>query len=184
MSTAAAAASPAPTHNQLGDDAVIAVNLGKIRDAKIKVDAAGNNLRTVEKNAEGKGINLKAAKRALAIVKSGEADEWLEETSATTRYLKILRHGVTDNQLDLAFESTLAPIEEKAALDGRAMGLDTSSDAIEEKNPHALNTRAGQAWLTAFRQGRRERDIILSMKDDIGEDDEANGSADEGDEED
>ncbi len=169
MTTAAAKASPPATHNQPGDDAVIAVNLGKIRDAKTKVDAAGNHLRTIEKNAEGKGINLKAAKRALAIVKSGEADDWLQETSAVTRYLKILRHGVTDNQMDLEFESTLAPIEEKAALDGRAMGLDTSPDAIEEVNPHALNTRAGQAWLAAFRQGRQERDIILSMKDDVGE---------------
>jgi hypothetical protein len=157
------------------DDAVVAVNLGKIRDAKTKVDAAGNNLRGVMKHAEGKGVNLKAAARALSIVKSGDADSWLEETSAVTRYLKILRHGVNDNQLDLSFESTLAPIEEKAALDGRACGLDTSETAVESQNPHALNTRAGQAWLTAFRQGRSERDIILSMKDDVdtGDDDAA-----------
>jgi hypothetical protein len=175
----AAAASPAPTHNQLGDDAVIAVNLGKIRDSKIKVDAAGNNHRSVLKHAEAKGINLKAAARALSIVKNGDADEWLKETGDITRYLKILRHGVTDNQLNMEFESTLAPIEEKAALDGRAAGLDTSPDAIEEINPHALNTRAGQAWLHAFRQGRTERDIILSMKDDVGGSDDGADTSEE-----
>ena len=164
MSTAAAFKQP-PATNGPDDDAVIAVNLGKIRDAKSKVDAAGNNLRGIQKHAEGKGVHLKAAARALSIVKSGEADAWLEETSAITRYLKILRHGVTDNQLNLALESTLAPIEEKAALDGRAVGLDTRETATESENPHSLNTKAGQAWLAAFRQGRSERDIILSMKD-------------------
>ena len=176
MRAAAEQQQPAPSTNLPGDDAVIAVNLGKIRDAKTKVDAAGNHLRTIQKHAEGKGVNLKAAARALAIVKSGDAEDWLAETSAVTRYLKILRHGVNDNQLDLEFESTLAPIEEKAQLDGRASGLDTSETATEEMNPHALNTRAGQAWLTAFRQGRTERDIILSMKEaeaeDAAEDDE------------
>ncbi|WP_315792320.1 MULTISPECIES: hypothetical protein [unclassified Bradyrhizobium] len=181
--SAAPAAAPAPGHNtQIGDDAVIAVNLGKIRDAKVKVDAAGNNFRSVTKHAEGKGVNLKAATRALAIVKSGDVDAWLKETGDITRYLKILRHGVNDNQIHMEFESTLAPIEEKAALDGRAIGLDTAEDAIEEKNPHALNTRAGQAWLHAFRQGRSERDLILSMRDDVGGDDEAGTDNEDGEE--
>lgn len=182
MSTAAAKQQTGS--NTPDDDAVIAVNLGKIRDAKGKVDAAGNNLRSVQKHAEGKGVNLKAAAIALKIVKSGEADEWLQETSAVTRYLKILRHGVQDSQLDMSFESPLAPIEEKAGLDGRAMGLDTSPDAIEEKNPHALNTRAGQAWLKGFRQGRTERDIILSMKDDATDNDNAGSNEAEEDDED
>jgi hypothetical protein len=173
---AAQAAPPAPTN---GEDAVIAVNLGKIRDAKGNVDSAGNNLRSIMKHAEGKGVHLKAAARALSIVKAGDADAWLEETSAITRYLKILRHGINDNQLDLEFESTLAPIEEKAGLDGRSAGLDTRSTAVEEMNPHALSTRAGQAWLTAFRQGRSERDIILSMKDDVVDEDEDAAEDDE-----
>jgi hypothetical protein len=172
LNTAAAHAPPPATHNGPGDDAVIAVNLGKIRDAKMRFDDAGNGYRSVLKHAEGKGVHLTAARKALKIVKSGDADSWLEETSAVTRYLKILRHGVTDNQMNLEFESTLAPIEEKAALDGRALGLDTAPDAIEEKNPHAINTRAGQAWLHAFRQGRSERDIVLSMKDDVDHSDD------------
>lgn len=174
MSPAAAAQSQPAGNvtNGPDDDAVVAVNLGKIRDAKMRVDAAGNELRSVTKHAEGKGVHLKAAARALKIVKAGDADSWLEETSAITRYLKILRHGVTENQLSLELESTLAPIEEKAGLDGRACGLDTADTATEGSIPHDLSTRAGQSWLAAFRQGRTERDIILSMRDDVDTDDE------------
>jgi ribosome modulation factor len=164
----AAAASAKP--NVPDDDAVIAVNLSKIKTAQETMTSANGALRNIMKHAEGKGVHLAAAKKALSIVRAGDADGWLEETSAITRYLKIMRHGVKDNQLDLQFESTLAPIEEKAALDGRAAGLDGHA---EEIIPHALNTRAGQAWLAAFRQGKSERDIILSMKDDVESDDVA-----------
>jgi hypothetical protein len=178
LSTAAAIQkSVPPTHNQSpGDDAVIAVNLNKIRDAKTRVDAAGNDYRSILGHAEGKGVNLKAANKALALVKSGNVDDWLAETSAVTRYLKILRHGVTDSQLDLDLESNLAPLEEKAALDGRAAGFDTAPTSTEGDNPHALSTVAGQAWLAAFRQARVERDIVLSMKAD---DDAADAGAED-----
>jgi hypothetical protein len=173
----ATAPKPAAT-NGPDDDAVIAVNLSKIKVAQETAASNHAALRAVLGHAEAKGVHLKAAKRALSIVKSGEADAWLEETSAVTRYLRILRHGINDNQLDLQFESTLAPIEEKAGLDGRALGLDVAPDATEERNPHALNTRAGQAWLAAFRQGRTERDMVLAMKDDVAADDDA-GADDE-----
>lgn len=179
MSPAAAQKAQQPaTSNGPDDDAVIAVNLSKIRAAQDAQASNMGSLRNILKHAEGKGVHLKAAKRAIAIVKAGDADSWLEETSAITRYLRIMRHGINDNQLDLQFESTLAPIEEKAQLDGRAAGLDGQS---EEINPHALNTRAGQAWLAAFRQGKSERDLVLSMKDDVATDDD-DAAEDDGDE--
>jgi hypothetical protein len=163
--------------NTPDDEAVIAVNLSKIRTAQDNAASHHGTLRRVLKHAEGKGVHLKAAKRALAIVKSGDADAWLEETRETTRYLRILRHGITESQLKLDFGTTLEPMGEKAANDGRLAGLDVDEKATEETNPHDLNTASGQAWLAAFRQGRAERDIILSMQD--AEDDESEDDEDQ-----
>lgn len=164
--------------NQPDDDAVIAVNLSKIRVAQENAASHHGTLRNVLKHAEGKGVHLKAAKRALAIVKAGDSDAWLEETRETTRYLKILRHGIQEAQISMfEYEPSLAPLDEKAALDGRACGLDGGE---ESSNPHALNTGAGQAWLAAYRQGLFERELVLSMKDD--DEDEEDAGNDEGDE--
>jgi hypothetical protein len=169
--TPATAAKSIPNEPAIDTDAIIAVNLSRMKVAQERYASENGSLRSTFAKAEQQGVHLKAAKRALQIVKAGDVDAWLTETSKVTTYLKILRHGVTENQLSLDLESTLAPIEEKAGLDGRSMGLDTAEDATEHRNPHDLSTRAGQAWLSAFRQGRTERDIILSMKDDEPEDD-------------
>lgn len=156
--------------NQPDDDAVIAVNLSKIRVAQENAASHHGTLRNVLKHAEGKGVHLKAAKRALAIVKAGDSDAWLEETRETTRYLKILRHGIQEAQISMfEYEPSLAPLDEKAALDGRAAGLagQSSSDC-----PHDPATGAAQAWLKAYGQGLSERTLILSMgtDDEEGED--------------
>ena len=151
------------TQNAPSDESVIAVNLSKIRKAQDEAASHHGTLRSVLKHAEGKGVHLKAAKRALSIVKNGDPEAWLEETQEITRYLRIMRHGITSNQLDLDFGTTLEPLDEKAELDGRAAGLDVDDLVTEASNPHDLHTKAGQAWLNAFRQGRAERDIILSM---------------------
>lgn len=165
---AQAAKQEAPIPNVPDDDAVIAVNLSKIRVAQDAASSGHGSLRSVLAHAEGKGVHLKAAKKALSIVRAGDAAAWLEETQLTTRYLRILRHGITENQLKLDFGTTLEPMDERASMDGRAAGLDMVAE--ESTNPHDLNTAMGQAWITAFRQGRSERDIILSMKDDEAED--------------
>ena len=177
MTTATAEKSPPATHNQgPAEDSVIAVNLHKIRFAKDSVKVATEYFKEVQDHASGKGLHIKAAKKALSIIESGDVDAWLAETSKITTYLRILRHGVRDGQLSLDFESTLAPIDEKAELDGRNVGLDISPSATESENPHDLSTAAGQVWIRGFRNGRTERDIILSMKDDaaeeVAEDDE------------
>lgn len=163
--------------NTPDDEAVIAVNLSKIRTAQEAAASHHGTLRSILKHAEGKGVHLKAAKRALSIVKNGDPEAWLEETQEITRYLRIMRHGITSNKLQLDFGTTLEPVDEKAALDGRMAGLDVDESVHEGSNPHSLETKAGQAWLKAFREGRAERDIILSMAevepdDEAGDDDE------------
>lgn len=156
--------------NQPDDDAVVAVNLSKIRQAQEAAASGHASLRSTLGHCEAKGINLKAAKRALKIVKDGGADEWLEEAQAITKYLRILRHGISKTQLELfeTAESHLEPIDEKASLDGRADGLDGKTEA---DNPHLVETTAGQAWLRAFRDASAERELILSMAGD-GEDEQ------------
>ena len=146
-----------PATNGPDDDAIVAVNLTRMRDAQERYASENGSLRSTFAKAEQQGVHLKAAKRALAIVKAGDVDAWLTETSKVTSYLKIMRHGITENQLTLDLESTLAPIEEKAGLDGRAAGLDTAEDATEHSNPHDLSTKAGQSWLAAFRSCRKGR---------------------------
>lgn len=173
MSTATATAekpstSP-PTTNGPDQAAIDAVNLSRMKVAQERYASENGSLRSTFAKAEQQGVHLKAAKRALAIVKAGNVDDWLEEQGKVTTYLKILRHGVTDSQLKLDLESTLAPIEEKASLDGRSAGL---GGEPESSNPHHGNTKAGMAWLAAFRQGLSERELVLSMKDDVGGDDE------------
>lgn len=163
--------------NTPDNEAVIAVNLSKIRTAQETAASHHGALRNVMKHAEGKGVHLKAAKRALSIIKAGDPDTWLEETAEITRYLRIMRHGVTSNQLNLDFGTTLEPLDDKAKLDGRAAGLDMA--ATEHDNPHGLDTKPGQAWLDAFRQGRSERDIILSMAESEPEPDDETDADDE-----
>lgn len=165
MSTAAAI-KPDPIKNTPAEDDVLAVNLHKIRNAHGAVANAKQFAKEIEGHASGKGLHVKAARRALSIIKSGDPESWLQETSKITTYLRILRHGVRDGQLSLDLESNLAPIDEKAELDGRAHGLDVSPGTVESDNPHDLSTAAGQAWLRGFRGGRTERDLILSMRND------------------
>jgi hypothetical protein len=121
-------------------------------------------------------VHLSAAKDAIAVVKSGKVDEAIAYTKAFYSYLRILRHGVVDDQLSLDLAPSAAPVEERAEHDGRWAGM--SGDEVRESdNPHALSTKAGQAWLAAFRQGRVDRDLILSMQGDA--DDEIAAEDDE-----
>lgn len=155
--------------NQPDEESVIAVNLFKIRDAIGEKKEQAEDYKATLEHAASKGVNLKAAKKALAIIAAGDASSWLIETQEITRYLRILRHGIQESQLSLSFESHLAPLDEKAALDGRAAGLagQSSSDC-----PHDPSTEAAQAWLKAYGEGLSERTLILSMgtDDEEGED--------------
>lgn len=167
------------THNQNVDaDAMVAVTLSKMRAAQEKHASTNGELRNIFAQADKRGIHLAAAKRALKIIKSDSREELVEEVKQTLYYLRILGQPVLKAQLDL-FESDsgLAPLDEKAAGDGRRAGLMGDPEA----NPHDLNTEAGRAWLNAYRQGRAEREIVMAMGDD---DDEPEGNqAEEGEDE-
>lgn len=152
------------------DDAIAVVNLGRIVEADRELNAAKEDHKETVELAVSNGINLNAAKKAFKIITAGEATAWLQETRDITRYLRILRHGIQESQLALEFETTLAPIDEKAGADGRMHGLMGNP---ERYNPHDLSTVAGQAWLAAHRQGYAERVLILSMKDEAPETDES-----------
>lgn len=150
----------------ISDDAVDTVNLSRIRAAQDAFASVNGSMRSTYAKAEQQGLHLAAAKRALRVVKSGKRDELIEEIQKTLFYLKLLRQGAQESQISMfEFEPSLVPIDEKAGLDGRAWGLDGGD---ENASPHDLSTAAGQAWLAACRQGRVERDLILSMKDDNG----------------
>jgi hypothetical protein len=178
---AARAADPPKTHNQQSDnEAIIALHLGKIAKAQAAFATETGALRGAFAQAASHGLNLKAAKNALKIIKSGKVDEYLEEITATILYLKVRGHGVTDSQLSLDLGSSLAPIEEKAALEGRAAGWD--EDKGESDNPHAINTKAGQAWLKSFRDGRAQLRTLEQIKPlDPANDDDAAADDEEGD---
>ena len=145
---------------QIEDDAVVAVDLSRLRDAQDEFNSSSGSFRNVCKQVQDR-LHMKAAKRALQIVRAGDVDAWLEENQEITRYLRILRHGVTTAQLEL-FQSVshLAPIYEVAGLDGLSAGRLGQS---ETENPHDLGTAAGQAWLASFRQGSAERETVLAM---------------------
>lgn len=167
-------------HNQtIPPEAIVAVQLSQIRRAQEEASSAQGTARAALSKAEGKGINLPAAKRALKILKSGKAEEFTAEMQELLRYLNILGFGIKKSQLDL-FETatTLAPIDEKAFEDGlRAGRLGEAAD-----NPHDLSTPAGQQWLSGHHKGSDERRLVLAMQaeeesetevvdpDDVGDD--------------
>lgn len=151
---------PGQNEPQIEDDAIIAVDLSRLRASQDDFNSVTGELRNVCKQV-GARLHMKAAKRALQIVRAGDVDAWIEENQAVTRYLRILRHGVTQAQLDLfQVESHLAPIDEVAGLDGLSAGRLGQS---ETDNPHDLGSASGQAWLSKFWTGRAERDAVLAM---------------------
>lgn len=160
--TPMSAVSTPKEHNQtIPPEAIVAVQLSQIRRAQEEAASAQGTARAALSKAEGKGINLPAAKRALKILKSGKAEEFTAEMQELLRYLNILGVGIKKSQLDL-FETatTLAPIDEKAFEDGlRAGRLGEAPD-----NPHDLSTPAGQQWLTGHHKGAEERRLVLDMQ--------------------
>jgi hypothetical protein len=160
--TTMSAVSTPKEHNQtIPPEAIVAVQLSQIRRAQEEASSAQGTARAALSKAEGKGINLPAAKRALKILKSGKAEEFTAEIQELLRYLNILGVGIKKSQLDL-FETatTLAPIDEKAFEDGlRAGRLGEAAD-----NPHDLSTAAGQQWLKGHHKGSEERRLILAMQ--------------------
>ncbi|WP_139251585.1 hypothetical protein [Kaistia soli] len=151
-------------HNQPmpAPEALITVFLSEMRRAQEEHASTNGSMRATYAKAEGKGINLAAAKRALKIQKSGKAEEFAAELAKLLQYLNILGIGVQKSQLDL-FEvaPNLAPIDEKAELDGLRAGR---FGEPADRNPHDLTTAAGQRWLEGHYRGVEERKLVFALQ--------------------
>lgn len=166
------------------DSAFIAASLGKIIRADEKFQTAKNEHQSVEKTVEGKGINLKAAKRAIKIMKSGKTDEIVEELKALFVYLRILGYPVSDKQMEMFdFQNSRTPIEDRAYEEGLFAGrLGFGQDACG----YDVTSKAGQKWLDGFGQGNSDRTQVMQMEAEAPEHirgDDAVNLEDEGSEE-
>ena len=143
-------------------EAMITVLLSEMRRSQDEAASSNGSMRSTYSKAEAKGINLAAAKRALKIQKSGKAEEFVAEITKLLQYLNILGIGVQKSQLDL-FEVApiLAPIDEKANLDGLRAGR---FGEPADRNPHDLNTEAGQSWLEGHYRGAEERKLVFALQ--------------------
>lgn len=153
---------PPQTNEVPAEDAVVALNLAKIRRADEELQIAKNEHQSTVKHAEGKGIHLKAAKRALKILKTDKSDDYIAELQATLEYLYILGQPVGKKQLELfRVEQPRMPSVDRAREQGRFTGIMGEGT---EKCPYALESEAGNAWMEAWHGGAKERDLVLAMQ--------------------
>ncbi|MDJ1465680.1 hypothetical protein [Nitratireductor sp. GZWM139] len=143
------------THNGPAVDAAVALNLSKLKREKEAVESATGSYRATRKHVEGKGIHLKAADRALQIIKSGKKDEYLAETEKVIEYLYAFGDGIEEAQMSFDYLLNGAmPSSEKARMLGRNAGL--RGDGHGE-NPYAPGSEQYQEWLAGHGDGARER---------------------------
>lgn len=137
-------------------------------------------MRAVYQKAESKGVNLKAAKAAMKIIKSEGDEEKIQDIiadmTATIQYLGLFGFTLTSQQLELfKFDQpTLQPIDEKAFGDGLLAGRMGEVD-----NPHDLNSDSGRKWAEGHERGIEERKLILSMEVEERDDELIPGERDE-----
>lgn len=150
--------------NGPAEDAVVALNIGKMKRATDEFASASGSYRNTLKHVEAKGVHLKAAKRAISIQKSGKVADVLEELTALFQYLKILGHPFTKSQLDLfAVEAPRTPAIDKAKEHGRYIGL---MGLGMNENPYSTDSEQGQAWINAWHGGNEERGFVIESEPD------------------
>lgn len=163
-------------------DAIDAVHIGKMSAAKAKHESDTGEFRSVYSQAERMGVNIAAAKRALALKKKdGKLDGFLKEVRDTLRYMRLFGVRPQPSQVDFLDEDpTLIPIEEKAFDEGRHLALMEEGSAV---NPHDENSKVGKRWAAGWAQGRQERELVMAMAmEDEDSGDEEDGDFDEGEE--
>lgn len=153
--------------NEPDQAAIDAVNLSRIRAAQDAYASGNGSLRSVFARAEAQNLHLPAAKRALKVIKADKVDEMIEEFERTIFYLKLLGKPVHKEQFDL-FETITqsAPEDEKAGNEGLAAGR---GGYEENQNPYDPSSSKGQAWLAKFRDGKAERNLVMSMPEPEGD---------------
>lgn len=162
-----------PDHNvQASDDAIIVVQLSKLRASQRALASKNGEHRNVVKDVEAKGLSPKIAKEALRIAESGDAKAKLEELQTLVHYLRLLGVDLPGDQLEMFAESanTGGPLVDKAYEDGlRAGRMGESFDTCQ----HDPSTDAYRAFRDGHQIGARERDAIMSMPAPLFRDDEA-----------
>lgn len=155
--------------NTPDQSAIDAVNLSRIKFAQDEFNSQNGTLRSVFAKAEQQGLHLPAAKRAIKVIRSGKKDEMIEEFSKTVYYLRLLGKPVEKSQIDM-FDVLMgpAPEDEKAREEGLAAGR---GGEAETSSPYEAGSTKGQSWLSAYREGLEERNLVLSMKIDDEDDD-------------
>lgn len=144
------------------DSAFVAANLGKIMRADEDFQIAKNEHQSVTKSVEGKGLDLKAAKQAIKIKKSGKVEETVAYLQNLFLYLRILGVPISDKQLDMFDVSASgAPMDERAYEEGLFAGrLGWGMDACG----YGQDTAAGQKWLEGFHIGGQDRKQVMAMQ--------------------
>lgn len=168
--------------NEPGQAALDAFNLARIRSAMIEAEAvneqnnsAKNKLRGIYAITVAQKLNNEAGKIALRLVKDGDEaiDEYLETISKVSIYIGYLGKTLSKRQFELFGMANMGPTpeDERASIEGRAAGFaqDSEEGSSEKSSPYETGSIKGQAWLSAFRQARSERDAIMSMAPPAGE---------------
>lgn len=180
--------------NEPGQAALDAFNLARIRRAIIEAEevneqnnTAKNSLRGIYAQTALQKLNNDAARTALKLVKGGDEaiDKYLEELAKVSVYIGYLGKTLSKRQFELFGIANMGPTpeDERATIEGRAAGfaMDTEEGSSESSNPYEIGSLKGQAWLSAFRQARSERDAIMAMPPPVPDASAGDGQKSEGD---
>lgn len=156
--------------NEPDQAAIDTVNLSRIRAAQESHASETGSLRSVFAKAELQNLHLGAAKRAIKVIKSDKMDEMIEEIEKTLYYLRLLGRPVSRDQLDM-FQTApqSVPEDEKAEEEGRIAGMLGHS---EDQNPFDPASAKGRAWITGFRDGYAQRQLVMSMPEPASDDED------------
>lgn len=154
--------------NEPTQEAIDAVSLGIIRNAKVAKDKKQGELRAAYSTADLRGLNTDAAKIAIKLVDNGQEaiDEHFKIFERTAAYVKLMGKELSPAQYEMfGLKQGPTPETERAEIEGRAAGflLDSMPGSQEADNPYPGSLK-GNHWLTAFRQARSERNSVLAMK--------------------
>lgn len=157
-------------------DSIDTYYLGRLKKELDEFASASGRMRANQK-AIGSKIDLKAAKEAIAIQKSGKAEEHDAYLVTLLRYRRLLNAGASKKQLEM-FDAVddRAPAPEKAKEHGFNCGIQGLG---MDQNPYAVDSEAGQEWLKSWHAGNDERKEVETMegtldeliKGDAGDDD-------------
>ncbi len=151
--------------NEPPKDAVVVTTLSKLQKAVESAASSNGEMRAQFAKAEALGMNLKASKKAISLLKIGDdtTKDWVEEVTETVRYLRLCGVELTKEQLELFnfTDTTMAPVDERAYENGLYCGRYGQN---QNENPYDLSSEAGQKWMEGWNKGAEERRAVLAME--------------------